>query len=1320
MAVAMNAGATRHFLLPFLLSLMSPLCCRGQENLPLVTGDVTLGVILSVNNIQGQSECGDYDADSLRELTAIQWLVDSLNKKNYMPGVRLGLEAYRTCQSGERATSNTVRMLDKFRLFDDNDQTINTTTPLFGILGPGRTQEAIVVSRFLSSLPSGQRPLLISGSATGAALADRNLYSNFFRVIPPDSTQVQVLQKLLQKLGWNYIAIVYDDDAYGRESAHKLRELARAIDICVPSFAALPLDYTSQNFITTAEGIVDQLLTGSSSVVTGVVFIGSAATAKDFLSRLQKRSNFIHFIFSEALGLQTSVVFGTILGKGALAAAPPYLPLPEFRAFWNSIWTNWTVFSAEMKKNSWLAGYYTAKTKCSVSEYACWIQAYTQNLLPLIQDNTQWLFEYYDVKATAVFAAILKKLHANTCRVNNNGLCLQLKQVIRNDRGRIQQMVQTSTINLAAEFSNVSSIFSNQTNVGFTAQGEVTFGQNDTSLYDVFNYRECDNSNFCFQKVGSYMVGGELVLDTAKLRGYTDKGQALVWPNYPKSQCKANHDCLACLPPHLPDEVVFVPGDVYIVAVAPVHDKASNSPLQCGAIRASAGADFVQSVMFAVQKVNLKRAPFTGIFGTGKLGVVILNSCSRELVLKEKLIALHKGTLTLPDGRNSSQIVPKIGGYVGAFFSAVSVAMYEVLSSLDRRFVMLSPANTSPELSDRAKYPQYLRMTSGKDSQVRALLTLVRDLGHQYVQVIYNPDDVYALTLKESINNVSSHKSFNICVVNNIASDEEDTSFYPVLDNLRKNAWAPLVIVVLQSGHTQKVMKNILPQMSSSDTFRFLGTDAWARSSGILSVPDAKRLVGSLTYSIELPLDPLFQQYIGNIDPLNTANPWLKYFWEKRKSCYFDGSFQRAGKTAVCPSDLTRDYVQDTWVPFYIDAVYALALGLNTAMNTHCGPVSAQLCDALTSQRLVEAISGVRIDLSSSGVPVNVFDSNGDGDIGFKVYQVAFDETTANPNDVTYKVVGRFERESLTLDRGKLWILNNLPKSACPNTKACQTCFPPAPVSPNNDKQDEGMSGALIGTIVVIVLLIIAIIALVVVLALACRRLRARAGREANDQGEKFAFDNAASMGSRSGDSRPLPPIRGSNGSSQETSMGYSVSGGSHVQVNTYDYLQSDGPDPTRHSTHGYLQGGPLGGASAGSSPGSSTRAPVPLPRVNSAGYVSRQGDVRLGYEPTNPPYNRITSPPPPASALDGATPQGGTQNSRVGEWLQEGGQQNSRLEDSRGGSAGSRPVVFENPNESGGSFLPPPERCTSSGSDYLIPFSGDYLTPRVNTVTEL
>ena len=43
-----------------------------------------------------------------------------------------GLEAYRTCQSGDIAARNVVQMIEKYRVLSDDTQDVNSTTPLLG------------------------------------------------------------------------------------------------------------------------------------------------------------------------------------------------------------------------------------------------------------------------------------------------------------------------------------------------------------------------------------------------------------------------------------------------------------------------------------------------------------------------------------------------------------------------------------------------------------------------------------------------------------------------------------------------------------------------------------------------------------------------------------------------------------------------------------------------------------------------------------------------------------------------------------------------------------------------------------------------------------------------------------------------------------------------------------------------------------------------------------------------------------------------------------------------------------------------------------
>jgi hypothetical protein len=64
------------------------------------------------------------------------------------------------------------------------------------MLGPGSTSQAMAVSDLIGQFPANQRYLLISASATGNELSNKTRYPSFFRIIPPDKTQVQVKYSL--------------------------------------------------------------------------------------------------------------------------------------------------------------------------------------------------------------------------------------------------------------------------------------------------------------------------------------------------------------------------------------------------------------------------------------------------------------------------------------------------------------------------------------------------------------------------------------------------------------------------------------------------------------------------------------------------------------------------------------------------------------------------------------------------------------------------------------------------------------------------------------------------------------------------------------------------------------------------------------------------------------------------------------------------------------------------------------------------------------------------------------------------------------------
>ena len=74
-------------------------------------------------------------------------------------------------------------------------------------------------------------------------------------------------------------------------------------------------------------------------------------------------------------------------------------------------------------------------------------------------------------------------------------------------------------------------------------------------------------------QVGTFTVDSELRLDKGAIQAYDASGSALSWEEAPEAQCMADHDCLECLPPDIPGEIVFVPGKGRAVMSAPGHTR---------------------------------------------------------------------------------------------------------------------------------------------------------------------------------------------------------------------------------------------------------------------------------------------------------------------------------------------------------------------------------------------------------------------------------------------------------------------------------------------------------------------------------------------------------------------------------------------------------------------------------------------------------------------------------------------------------------------------------------------------------------------------
>ena len=238
---------------------------------------------------------------------------------------------------------------------------------------------------------------------------------------------------------------------------------------------------------------------------------GGFRTTQQLHRTLSKRVAYVRLVLSEAVGLDRAAML-TLRGQvssltaGALATSPPYLHAPELRSLWNDVWSNRTTFKNQAKKIPWLAEYFTQLAgACSLDEPDCWQKSEQKRATQLIPAGREVnLYTGYQVKAAAVMAALLKRLHGDICGPSSSGLCAQLKETIF-DRELILSKLRQCSFDLR-EFSSVSEAFANTSSVRFNETNGNAVSVGPGADYDVFNFRRDGQGEFNFQMVKTRLL----------------------------------------------------------------------------------------------------------------------------------------------------------------------------------------------------------------------------------------------------------------------------------------------------------------------------------------------------------------------------------------------------------------------------------------------------------------------------------------------------------------------------------------------------------------------------------------------------------------------------------------------------------------------------------------------------------------------------------------------------------------------------------------------------------------------------------------------
>lgn len=231
--------------------------CNSQEECPATvcptndvallpatnTGATTHYYIGAMTNVREKGDdpytCGRVKTDGLLYSEAFFWAIKKYAERaglgNNIPEISVGGFVMDSCSRVEK-TIEDAYSFETCRTKYNNVSPRNTVA----MFGPYSSAQSLAVAPLLGDM----QVTVVSSTATSPELSDHVKYPYFFRTVPSDALQTEVIAKLMQYKAIKYVQVLHQNDAFGNGlySAFIKTQAVMNKDVCVINHMGMPAD----------------------------------------------------------------------------------------------------------------------------------------------------------------------------------------------------------------------------------------------------------------------------------------------------------------------------------------------------------------------------------------------------------------------------------------------------------------------------------------------------------------------------------------------------------------------------------------------------------------------------------------------------------------------------------------------------------------------------------------------------------------------------------------------------------------------------------------------------------------------------------------------------------------------------------------------------------------------------------------------------------------------------------------------------------------------------------------------------------------------
>ncbi|XP_077396324.1 extracellular calcium-sensing receptor-like [Festucalex cinctus] len=354
-------------------------------------------------------------------------------------------------------------------------------------------------------------------------------------------------------------------------------------------------------------------------------------------------------------------------------------------------------------------------------------------------------------------------------------------------------------------------------------------------------------------------------------------------------------------------------------------------PLQCTSLNFR-GFQFAQAMVFAIEEINNSTSLLPGL----SLGYKIHDSCGSIARGVRVALALANGDVDSPLEKLCTRPA-QVQAIVGETSSSPCMAIATTIGPF--RIPLISHFATCACLSDKVKYPSFLRTIPSDYYQSRALAQLVKHFGWTWVGAIRTNDD-YGNNGMATFTETA--RRLGICLEYSVSFFRTDPphKIQKIIDVIKGST--SKVIVTFLSHMDLDVLIHQLSHHNLTG-YQWVGTEAWIFDSQTAALDQSHILNGALGLSIPKAHIGGMREFILDVKRLNSSGDdnTFRQFWEILFNCQLERTNSSSANQRECSgledlSGVQNSFTDMSLMPIFNNvykAVYAVAHALHAILN---------------------------------------------------------------------------------------------------------------------------------------------------------------------------------------------------------------------------------------------------------------------------------------------------------------------------------------------------------------------------------------------------